>query len=202
MDAVKEYKKIIEIDPQEAYVNSRLASIYVFGIKDKERADYYYNRYAELNNSRNVDSAESTTGFLESTKKNKVVNVVLDGSIQGLNQADKQGHLQSGKPVKYVETFEDQSFKRHYNLALIYEDEQRYEDAVKEYEKTLELEPFNADVYYNLGILYDGRIKDKNKAVFYYQKYLELSPGAEDAQQVKNWITKVKDELDWQQKLK
>ena len=50
LEAVEEYKKIIEIDPQEAYANFRLASIYIRDIKDKERADFYSIRFEELKN--------------------------------------------------------------------------------------------------------------------------------------------------------
>lgn len=198
-EAVEEYKKIIEIDPQEAYVNFRLASIYVNGIKDADRADYYKTRYVELNNLKDTLNDESALG---PTEKNKVVNVVLDKPIQGTSPARPPVNFQSIKPVQPVETFEDKYFKRRYNLALTYEDTQRYTEAAQEYEKALELEPFNADICYNLGILYDDRIKDKKRAVVYYQKFLELSPEGEDAQKVRNWITKAKEEITWEKNLR
>jgi len=202
LEAVGEYKKIIEIDPQEAYANFRLASIYIRDIKDKERADFYSIRFEELKNLENADRDESAAGLLESAEKKKIVNVALDKSIQGSSSVTPPKDAQSEKSDRPLETFEDRYFKRRYNLALLYEDTQRYEDAVKEYEKALELAPFNADICYNLGILYDDCIKDRKKAVFYYQKYLELAPSAEDARQVKSWILKANDELNWQKRLR
>lgn len=201
-EAAEEYKKIIAIDPQEAYVNFRLANIYTNGIKDADRADYYKNKYVELNNLKDVSSNEGTGSFLELTEKKKVVNVSLDKLTQKTSQVRPPADFQSVQPAEPAETFEDKYFKRRYNLALTYEDTQRYAEAAQEYEKALELEPFNADICYNLGILYDDRIKDKKKAVVYYQKFLELSPEGEDAQKVRNWITRAKDEITWEKNLR
>ena len=50
-DAVQEYEEILNIDPKDANVHLRLASIYVYGIKDPERADFYTKAYVALTNA-------------------------------------------------------------------------------------------------------------------------------------------------------
>ena len=90
----------------------------------------------------------------------------------------------------------------HYNLALIYDRSHQCEQAVVEYKKALELAPDDADVHYNLGIVYDECIKDKEKAIFHYQKYLELCPYALDARMVADWIIWANEDLEWEEKLR
>ena len=50
--------------------------------------------------------------------------------------------------------------------------------AIKEYERVLELRPNDPETHYNLGVLYDDYIKDREKALYHYQKYLAINPTA------------------------
>ena len=76
----------------------------------------------------------------------------------------------------------------HYNLALSYDQGQKYEQAVVEYKKALGINPNDPDVNYNLAVIYDDYLGDNKKAIKHYQNYLKYSPGAEDAEKVLNWI--------------
>jgi len=72
--------------------------------------------------------------------------------------------------------------------------------ALIEYEKALEAVPDDADVHYNLAILYDEYLLDKKKAIKHYQAYLEFCPDARDAVKVSYWINEAKKELKWETK--
>ncbi len=100
---------------------------------------------------------------------------------------------------------EDEQFRRevlkfHYNKAFIYEQSGQYEKALVEYKKALEAGPDDADIHYNLAILYDERLLDKKKAIEHYQTYLKLSPDGEDTNKVNYWIIEAKKELEWQER--
>lgn len=79
----------------------------------------------------------------------------------------------------------------HYNLAVIHTNANQFDDAIKEYEEVLKVSPDDADSHYNLGILYEEYLKDKQKAIEHYQRYVGLRPDAEDIDDVKVWIERL-----------
>ena len=76
----------------------------------------------------------------------------------------------------------------HYNMAVVYAKEHRFKDAEIEYLKALRLDPTDAAVHYNLGILYDDELDEKLKASVHYRKYLRLAPHAPDVNDVRGWL--------------
>jgi len=191
--AVKEYEAILEIDPQDANIYLRLASIYIYSIKDPERADFYAKGYAVLNSQKGATGAEAVNERIALTAK-------LNEAEQKLDQKAKQKHAQSGDLNELFGTYREKALKRHYNLAIIYENEGRYKEAAVEYEKVLQLSPDDVDVHYNLGIVYDDFIQDNEKAVFHYRRYLDLSPNAPDAGIVTEWMDEAREDAAWQRK--
>jgi len=79
----------------------------------------------------------------------------------------------------------------HYNMAAVYAREGKYGAAEQEYLHALRLNPTDADVHYNLGILYDDELKSSTKAIVHYRRYLKLKPHGPDADQVRNWLMKL-----------
>ncbi len=96
----------------------------------------------------------------------------------------------------------EELFKKHYNQGLEYDNIQDYDRALEEYGKALELISKDPDLHYNMAIIYDDYTDDKQKAVFHYQRYLELKPDAHDKTKVNTWLTRAKEELEWKNKLK
>ena len=80
----------------------------------------------------------------------------------------------------------------HYNLAVAYTKAMLINKAVPEYEKSLEFDPRNAEAHYNLALLYKGVADNPEKAVAHLQRYLELKPDAEDAEDVRYTIEQLK----------
>jgi len=70
--------------------------------------------------------------------------------------------------------------------------DRRFEDAIQyfRYYKASSHDPNAAIVsYYNMGIIYAENIDNPSKAIFCYNKYLELAPAdAPDREKVKQWI--------------
>jgi len=62
----------------------------------------------------------------------------------------------------------------HFQLALSYEYNERYKDAIDEYEKVLKLDPNNTETYLQIASIYTYKLDDIDKAEFYVKKYAEL----------------------------
>lgn len=61
------------------------------------------------------------------------------------------------------------------NMGLAYMRLGLYNDAKTAFDKAIEINPINADVYFNYGVLVDDYFSDIDKALEYYNKYIELS---------------------------
>lgn len=76
----------------------------------------------------------------------------------------------------------------HYNLGTIFLQNKQYKEAIREYEQVLELRPNDPETHYNLGVLYDDYVRDREKALYHYQKYLSVNPKAPDAKKVETYV--------------
>jgi len=84
----------------------------------------------------------------------------------------------------------EQSVTDHIGKGRAFYRQGNYEKAVEMYEKAVILDPGNAEGYLQLGIIYDDNIKDEEKAVEYYRRYLQLDPDSDKAQRVRKWLQK------------
>jgi tetratricopeptide (TPR) repeat protein len=76
----------------------------------------------------------------------------------------------------------------HYNMGCVYRAARQYKLAENEFLKALEIDPTDTWVHYNLGILYEDDLKDKEKAREHYERFLELAPDGKDAARVSEWL--------------
>lgn len=76
----------------------------------------------------------------------------------------------------------------HYNMACTYRIAGQPEKAESEYLKALELNPQDAAIHYNLGVLYDEDLKRTADAKKYFLSFLELAPNDKDAALVLQWV--------------
>lgn len=95
------------------------------------------------------------------------------------------------------EQFREEALKFHYNRAFVYDQNAQYEKALVEYKKALEAVSDDADVHYNLAILYDEYLLDKRKAIEHYHAYLKFCSDVQDAVKVNYWIREAEKELEW-----
>ena len=66
----------------------------------------------------------------------------------------------------------------HFRLGMVYKDAGRYEQAVSELLKSMELAPHITNPYEELGNIYASKFKDLEKAKYYYAKGIEAVPKA------------------------
>ncbi len=76
----------------------------------------------------------------------------------------------------------------HYNMGVLFSEKHDHGRAVKEFHKVIELKPDDAEAHYNLGVIYAEHLPDRQKALTYFRRYLQLKPQAGDANWVKQYI--------------
>jgi tetratricopeptide (TPR) repeat protein len=79
----------------------------------------------------------------------------------------------------------------HYNAGVMYTERGQFDDARLSYLRALAINPADADVHYNLAILYDDHYRDLDRAYVHLQKYLQFNPQGDDADVVKAWLTEI-----------
>ncbi len=79
----------------------------------------------------------------------------------------------------------------HYDLGVMLQEQERFDDAIKEYEKVLQINSDDADAHYNLALIYDAHQNDPQRAIEHYQKYLELAPHDPQADGVRDSIQRL-----------
>ncbi len=89
---------------------------------------------------------------------------------------------------KFKAKFDKEILEKHFNLAVIYEMNGLYKDSEREYLECLKIDPKDADVHYNLAILYDDRLNNNKKAQKHYYSFLKNRPIGESGERVRDWI--------------
>jgi len=64
-------------------------------------------------------------------------------------------------------------------------------EAERLYGEALKRTPKDALIHYNLGALYSDYLKNPEKAIYHYRRYLDLNPRARDAAQVRSWLVEL-----------
>ena len=82
----------------------------------------------------------------------------------------------------------------HYNLGVILQGQNKYDEAIREYEKVLESRPDDAAANFNLALIYDAAKNKRDEAIEHYRKYLKIGPEAEDALKVKERLNELEAE--------
>ncbi|MBU4305871.1 MAG: tetratricopeptide repeat protein [Candidatus Omnitrophica bacterium] len=124
-----------------------------------------------------------------SVAKNSAVRAEL-GNEEQLKNKKKRTHYQLGyqyaqegdylsaiSQFEMILKYDILDKNSYYNLGYLYAKIGRYEDAVKAYHRALQLsrDPNDGQIYYNLALIYDSGLKDKEKSRQYYEKFLDAS---------------------------
>jgi tetratricopeptide (TPR) repeat protein len=75
-----------------------------------------------------------------------------------------------------------------FNLALLEYKRGADASAAAELEKILQSEPGHAKAHFLLGVIYSGRLDDKERARQHYRRYLQLDPDDRNAPAVREWL--------------
>lgn len=108
-----------------------------------------------------------------------------------LMKAERMAELLDKTRDEVKQIDERQKIDMHFNMAAVYAKEGRLGEAEQEYLRALRLDPNDAEVHYNLAILYDDELNKPGRAALHYRKYLKLRPHAPDVDQVKQWLMRI-----------
>ena len=90
--------------------------------------------------------------------------------------------------LKYLLSRNPKNANLYFRLGLVYKDAGQYEAAVSEFLKSVELAPDIINPYIELGNIYATRMKDLEKAKYYYTKGMEAAPKAKSRVEDLKWM--------------
>ena len=105
-----------------------------------------------------------------------------------LNTANKEIARLQEIIQKMLQVNRKEQANMHYNMGCAYKAGRLYNKAESAFLAALALTPDDPAVHYNLGVLYDDDLKNKDKAREHYKKFLKLAPDDPDAAQVQEWL--------------
>ncbi|MCK5451311.1 MAG: hypothetical protein KAI70_06065 [Candidatus Omnitrophica bacterium] len=76
----------------------------------------------------------------------------------------------------------------HYNLGVFFAKEQQFTQAIKEFEETIRLRPYDKDAIYNLGLIYAEHEIDREKAIQLLKRYLQLDNKSVNASWARGYV--------------
>jgi len=123
--------------------------------------------------------------------KRKVPDIVT------LKKALEEAELELLTTENKDEGLKQEVANMHYNLGTVLQAQNKYAEAIKEFKMDLMANPNDADAHYNLALIYDKGINNREEAIDHYNMYLKINPDATDALQVKERLT----DLETQQKI-
>lgn len=98
-------------------------------------------------------------------------------------------------------TLKDKSAKLYKELGIAYGKAELFNLAIEAYENSLDFNPFDADVHYNLGLLYKHSQDNSQLATLHLRKYLELNSKAKNKKEIE-YLIGMLDENRIEQRLK
>jgi len=140
------------------------------------------NEYESALNSRHLTADE---------KANVYVNL-------GNLEKDRRKYGEAIKFYKDALDIDNNHAEARYNLYLAeaYGDlsDRKYRSAAENFEKALSSPEPDPMLNYNLGVIYDRNLNDKEKAVYYYKKFIELFPNSPQAEAVNKRLQELQSE--------
>jgi len=70
-----------------------------------------------------------------------------------------------------------------------------FSGAIEAFQRALEMNPHSSAAHFELGWLYAEKQTDEAAAIYHYQQYLKLRPGANNAEMIQQIILRLKQEL-------
>ena len=70
-----------------------------------------------------------------------------------------------------------------------------FKGATEEFEKAIEANPHSASAHFQLGWLYEEKDPEPAAAIYHYEQYLKLRPGADNAEVIRQHIINCKQDL-------
>jgi tetratricopeptide (TPR) repeat protein len=100
----------------------------------------------------------------------------------------KENEQLKQKAASFENILEQEQAVYYQKLGTAYTEAKNFELAIAAYKKSLTLNPHNAEVHYNLGLLYKHAFDDRENSVRHLKEYLKLEPRAKNRKDVEYLI--------------
>lgn len=174
-DALKEYQNALAINPKDKIAQHNMANIFTA----EGFQELYNKRYDEA--------------ILKFKEALEIYPNLIDAHSGLSSIYIKKGLLtQAISGLKNIIAIEPFNATAHNNLGGIYGMQGLHEKAFGEFKVAIESDPYHVSSYNNLASFYLIYKKDKNKALPYLKKSLEIDPYQEKA----DWVKKMLNDLE------
>ncbi len=155
------------------------------------------NQMAEKERDYQKVIKEYESKYKDITSLDKDKGVLIDelAKLKNDNEELKRKFELSEKSRKDLEAIKnrygklpEENANLHYNLGVIYAQNQEYPRAVAELEKVIQLKPNDAETYYNLGVINGEYLGNRKKSVVFFEKYLALAPNDAEADRIRKYV--------------
>lgn len=130
----------------------------------------------EIKASKSIDLSKKTINKLNVDLANKEKRIKELEYLLEKAQNKKNLNPRSNQSAK------DEKSDLYKSLGTAYVQAKRYEDAIKAYNESLNLNPNNSDIHYYLGLLYQHANNNVIKSLKCFDRYLRLSPQGQYSQ--------------------
>jgi len=101
----------------------------------------------------------------------------------------RQGeYIKAEKVLNYLLSKRPRDAQLHFRLGMVYKDARRYEESVSELLNAMQLSTHTINPYEELGNIYASRLKDLERAKYYYAMGIEAAPKAKNRIEDLRWM--------------
>jgi len=189
----------VEKHPNSNTANALMGVVYLELGMDEEAVKYLEQAIALLpydyQSKNNLGIVYGRLGYYE-----KAVNELLTAiwlrpdndsikiNLSVLYQKEKK-YDEAEKILRHlIDKNPNHSANYHFRLALVYKEAEKYELALSELNKSSELAPHIINPYEEMGNIYASRLKDREKAIYYYSRGIEAAPKAKSRVEDLRWM--------------
>ncbi|MDP8247506.1 MAG: tetratricopeptide repeat protein [Candidatus Tritonobacter lacicola] len=188
-DALQKYTRAIDLAPDLVQAHNSFGVISTSLGRYEEAVQAFE---AALSINPEFENARFNLGVVYATKmgEKEKAREHLRAYLKIAPGGDKADRTQ-----KLLKELGEQSPAEFYNNGMELAATGHIEKALNQFEKALEIDPKYAPAILEAAGIYDTHTKDKEKAVRYYERYLEANLKADDAEEVMSLLAKARDEL-------
>jgi len=169
-DGIFELKKSLKVGPELIWLHNNVGDIL------RQQKDFNGALHS-LSNAISLDSTYSPAyynmGLLYLEKKDD------NNAIEYFKKAHQYDKTDSDSLINLSKIYQRKGYENFVNGKI--------DDAITDYKKAIEYIPSSADIYYNIGVIY-AQSQNNKEAKEYFQKYIQLKPGGQNAETIKKWL--------------
>ena len=188
----------VEKHPESSTANALMGVVYMDLGMDQESVKYLEKAvqlipydYQTQNNLGIVygrlDEPEKATNAFATAMWLKPDDDTIKINLSVFYQRQKE-YKKAEEVLKYLLSKNHQNANLYYRLGLIYKDAGQYEAAISEMLKSMKLAPHIINPYEELGNIYVSKLKDVEKAKYYYTQGIQAVPKAKSKLEDLRWM--------------